>query len=589
MQYTRNNFTISIDPALDANLSEAGIAIMKDRYLLPEEKSPQECFARSACSFASTQEHAQRLYDYASKCWFMFATPILTNAGTQRGLPISCFLNKVGDSKEGILDHHYENGFLASFGGGVGGDWSSLRSGGTRTSVGNTSTGVIPFIKMMDTEMMAFQQGGARRGSYAAYMDISHPEIVEFIELRTVGGDPNRRCMGQGFHHGINIPDSFMKAVKDGLEWDLKDPHTGEVKKSVDARSLWMSILIKRLERGEPYLHFRTTSNRALPKFLFDKGLRINGTNLCSEIFLPTSEDRTAVCCLSSVNLEFYDDWRDHPPFLFDIALMLDNVLSYFIKTAPKQMWRAVNSAVNERSIGIGTMGYHLYLQKKNIAFETPMALGLNRKIYEHISKVLAKANLLYGQSLGEAPDAVGTGRRFSHMMAIAPNANISIFCNNTSPSVEPFSANAFTQKTMSGSFLIKNRQLDRVLQEVYGKHGEELENIWSSIIVNQGSVQHLRFMTPAHKLIFKTALELDQMYIIEHAAVRQPFICQGQSVNLFLPFNIHKNDLHRIHWAAWSKGLKSLYYVRSTASREVKSISDTMEFKEDECVSCQG
>lgn len=929
--YKYKDKTINIDLSRDALLSDAGIAMMKDRYLLKEynqqlkkwinvETSPQECFARSACEFGSNQEHAQRLYDYASKNWMMFSTPILSNAGTYKGLPISCFLNYVDDSVKGILDHHYENGFLSSYGGGIGGDWSHVRASGSRTSRGNVSTGVIAFIRMMDSQMLAFQQGSCylpgtevltnngfkdfrdlqktdlvaqvnehrqitftsnfeitenhysgdlfhisgptnsvnlivtpnhsmviervkrvdkrkswsgklekvtaenvkyhrgvqhhkagwlntnnqvaalttlerlkiayqadgakdyttqdgittyafhfkkdrkikrlteilqesnydyviglptadasvniyvrlpegtltkdfnwidlstksfkwyeefinelvnwdghksktgisfstinkqvsdkvqeicslcnkrsnvkvydregnrqfiyqhhitdvyrpvqgasitkeviknysgkvyccivpdgmlvvrkdlsvsicgntRRGSYAAYMDVTHPEIEEFIDIRTPhGADLNRRCLGTGFHHAINISDAFMEAVEKGTTWSLIDPATKEVHKVVDARTLWMKILTKRVELGEPYLHFIDTSNKALPQFLKDKGLRINSSNLCSEIFLPTSPDRTAVCCLSSVNFEYFDTWSLVPEFIPDMMEMLDNVLEQFIESAPKEMWRAVNSAKNSRDVGLGTMGYYLYLQKRGIPFETPMALGLNKKLFEFVHTKALEANLKLGSERGEAPDAIGTGRRFSHMMAVAPNANNSVICGGTSPSIEPYNANIFKQNTLSGSFTIKNKLLAKLLKEEYKLAGEELEEVWSSISVNGGSVQHLNFLSDEHKALFKTAMELDQKWIIEHAAFRQPFICQGQSVNVYLPPDIHKNELHQIHFQAWKKGLKALYYSRSAPIRKTEIISKPsreegerevpMDYVSSGCLACEG
>ncbi len=594
MNYTENSFTIEIDLNRDNTLSEAGVAIMRDRYLLPWETSPQECFARAACSYASNQSHAQRLYDYVSKNWMMFATPILTNAGNKRGLPISCYLNFCDDSIQGILEHHYENGFLASYGGGIGGDWSTLRSEGSKTSRGNISTGVISFIKMMDSQMLAFQQGSSRRASYAAYMDISHPEVLEFIDIRSAqGSDLNRRCLGTGFHHALNIPDAFMRAVEAGDTWDLVDPHSQEVKKTVDARTLWIEVLTKRLETGEPYLHFIDTSNRALPKFLKDKGLRINNSNLCAEIMLPTSKDRTAVCCLSSVNLEYYDEWKADPLFISDMMEMLDNVLEYFITHAPDPMHRAKLSAMLERSVGLGTMGFCLYLQKKKLVFESPMALGASRNIFKHINEKAMEANLRLGVERGEAPDASGTGLRFSHMQAIAPNANISVICGNTSPSIEPYNANAFTQKTMSGAFLIKNKELDKLIKDKYNFNDVELNEVWTSIITNGGSVQHLSWMEASDKEIFKTAMEINQEWIIEHASVRQPYICQGQSVNLFLAPDIHKNELHKLHFQAWKKGLKSLYYLRSNPIRKTNIVSINKEVVLDmdikECLACEG
>ncbi len=593
MKYTNKDITIDIDLDRDYNLSEAGVAIMKDRYFVSEETSPQHCFARAVTSFASNQEHAQRLYDYASKLWFIPSTPILSNAGTEAGLPISCFLGDVDDSMVGIMEHHTETAHLACKGGGVGGNWSKLRSAGSKTSRGSASTGVIPFIRMMDAQMLAVSQGTTRRGAYAAYMDISHPEVQEFIDIRRVTGtDINRRCLGTGFHHAVNITDSFMKAVEDGAEWNLIDPHTQDVKKTVDARSLWMKLLTTRLETGEPYLHFIDTANRALPQFLKDKGLKINNSNLCIEIELPTSPDRTAVCCLSSVNLEFYNDWKENPLFIKDVMEFLDNVLSYFIDKAPKQFWRATTSAKMERSVGLGTMGFHLYLQKSGIPFESALATSKNRQIYQHLEAATLAASKELAVERGEAPDAEGTGLRFSHRMAIAPNASTAILCSNTSPSIEPYSANAFVQRTMSGDFLIKNKELDRLLQDQYGLTGQALADTWSSITVNNGSVQHLDFLSNWHKDVFKTALELDQMWIIEHASVRQEYIDQGQSVNIFLRPDIHKSALHNIHKAAWAKGLKGLYYCRSSAIAKVQAVtvSKPQQGAEDtECLSCQG
>ena len=519
-------------------------------------------------------------------------------------MPISCFLGQVGDSVADILGHHMETGFLASYGGGVAGDWSLLRSEGVHTSRGNKTQGVVPFINMMDTQMMAMQQGATRRGAYAAYMDVSHPEIEEFIELRDPhGSDLNRRCLGKGFHHAVNIPDAFMVAVERGDNWDLIDPHTKEVRKQVKARELWMKILITRLEFGEPYILFIDTANKALPAHLKRRGLRINNSNLCSEIMLPTAPNRTAVCCLSSVNLEHFDLWRANSLFIRDIVEMLDNVLEFFINNAPKAMSSAVSSAFQERSIGLGAMGFHLLLQKKLIPFESPMASGLNRGIFKLIKEYAEEANYALGKERGEAPDAVGTGKRFSHLMAIAPNASISSICGNTSPSVEPFNSNGYKWSTLSGSFLIKNKELDRILKLEYGLVGEKYDDVWSSIITNKGSVQHLDFLSNLHKDVFKTSFELDQNWIIEHAGVRQEYICQGQSVNVFLKPDIHKNDLHKLHFSAWKKGLKALYYCRSQPIKPTENITTTntvptldavtieqdLTFDDKGCLSCEG
>ncbi len=605
--YTNNNFTININLTKDSKISDAGRAVLEDRYMLDSEISPQTCFARAATSYASNNEHAQRLYNYISDMWFMPSTPILSNASTKRGMPISCFLQDIDDSVKGIMEHHYESGFLASYGGGLGGNWSKLRSDGTATSRGNITTGIIPFIKMMDSQMMAMQQGISRRGAYAAYLDISHPEILEFLDIRNAVGskDINRRCLGTGFHHAVNIPDSFMSCVEFGATWDLIDPHTKKVVKTVDARTLWMKILTTRMELGEPYIFFIDTANKALPQPLKDAGLRINNSNLCIEVMLPTSPDRTAVCCLSSVNLEFYDDWKNSTYFIYDIMEFLDNVLDSFIKNAPGEMWRAKASAFDERSIGLGTMGFHLYLQKKGIPFESPMATGINKKIFQHIKSCADEASLVLAVERGEAPVMTGTKQRFSHKIALAPNASSANICGDTSPSIEPFNSNGYKWVTLSGTFLIKNKELDRLFKEVYNLDTETYEDVWSSIITTQGSVQHLNFLSEIHKEVFKTSFELDQRWIIDHASTRQPYICQGQSVNLFLRPDIHKSELHELHYMAWKQGLKGLYYCRSKPIKQTATITEfkqrfvsgtvmdvlcaeELEFREKECLSCQ-
>lgn len=606
--YPRRSFTINIDYSRDSLMSVPAKEVMKDRYFQKEynfeshtwkvlETSPQECFARAACEFATDQAHAQRMYDYVSKCWMMFATPILTNAGSKRDLPISCYLSDIHDSRDGIINHIHENAYLASLGGGIGSNWGSLRADGTATSSGNISTGVIPFMKMVDSEMLAFQQGATRRASYAAYIDVSHPEIEEFISIRRENkGDIHRRCLGSGFHNAVNIPDTFMQAVEKGEPWNLVDPHTKQVRKTVDARTLWMEILITRIEKGEPYLHFIDRSNEALPQALKDKGLRIKGSNLCSEITLPTATNRTAVCCLSSPNLEYFDDWSK-TNMIADLVEYLDNVLSYFIDNAPKELWRAVASAKAERSIGIGAMGFHLYLQKNNIPFESAMAIGQNMRMFAFIKESALEASKALAKTRGDAPDMQGTGLRFAHLMAIAPNANIGSICGDTSPSIEPFNANGYKWNTQSGTFLMKNKQLDKVLKEKYNLAGEALDEVWSSIIITEGSVQHLSFMEQWDKDVFKTAFELDQAWIIEHAAKRQPFVCQSQSVNLFLRPDVHKSQLHQLHFAAWKKGLKSLYYMRSKPIRQTGAVSntnvnETIEAKQkavSDCLACEG
>ena len=581
------------------NVTEAGYAIIQDRYLNEGESDPQESLARVACTYADDSEHAQRLYDYFSMNWAYPATPVHANGGTAKGLPISCFLNQPEDSREGLGEHYHENLWLSTSGGGIGSDWSKIRSKDTATSKGNKTTGVIPFIKVIDSLTVASWQGSTRRGATAVYLSVRHPEIKEFIEIRKPTGDANRRSLN--IHNAVSIPDDFMEAVTQGTPWDLIDPHTQEVVETIDARDLWMKILSLRVATGEPYLFFEDTANKALPQELKDKGLRVNSSNLCTEIMLPTSADRTAVCCLSSVNLEYFDEWRDNEKFLEDLLRMLDNVLQDFIDNCPNYLWRAKNSAQSERSIGLGAMGFHSYLQKKGIPWETPMATGQNIMMFSHIQKKCLAANLKLGKEKGEAPDMKGSGKRFAHMNAIAPNANISILCGNVSPSIEPFNANAFTQKTHSGVFLIKNKALDKLFVEKYNFKEKDLDKVWQSVIINKGSVQHLDFLTENEKSVFKTAMELDQRWVVEHASTRQPFIDQGQSVNVFVNPTITKNELHQLHKQAWEKGLKALYYCRTESVGSTANISKELDwgtpvepkvtFSEtsSECLSCEG
>ena len=595
MNYTANGFTIQIVPERDALLTEFGIATLRDRYMTDDETSPQQVFARAACAYASDEAHAQRLYDYASKLCFMFSTPILSNGGTKRGMPISCFLNFVPDSRGGLTDHYTENAWLSSMGGGIGGYWGAVRTNGISTSGDSKSSGAIPFMKVVDSEVLAFAQGVTRRASYAAYLDISHPEIEEFLELRKpTGGDANRKCTN--LHHGVNLSDAFMKisegcangTLKDD-SWDLIDPHTKKVVKTVSARELWQRLLEIRVQQGEPYLHFIDISNRFLPEAQKSLGLRVNQSNLCSEITLPTDEERTAVCCLSSVNLERWDEWRTDPKFIPDLVEMLDNVLTYFIENAPKALSKAVYSAMRERSIGIGAMGFHALLQSKGMSFESPMAVGLNRRIFSHIKEDALAHSKLLASARGEAPDAQGTGVRNMHLLSIAPNASSSIICGGSSPSIEPFRANAYTQKTKTGTFLVKNGYLEKLLET----KGQNTPEVWSSIITNRGSVQHLECLDEYEKDVFKTALEIDQRWLVDHAAERQQYVCQAQSVNLFLPANVSIPELHHLHLRAWKKGLKSLYYLRSEAVKRAENVSlkITREALKDYegCLSCEG
>ena len=590
--------SVKIDYSKDRLLDEFAHATLRDRYMIPGENSPQEAFARAAETFADDDDHAQRLYDYVSNLWFMFATPVLSNGGTRRGLPISCFLNYVDDSREGITDHFTENAFLSSFGGGIGGSWSDVRSIGVKTSKGSESTGVIPFIKVVDAEMLAFSQGVTRRGSYAAYLHMSHPEIEEFLDGRKpTGGDTNRKYLN--LHHGIVIPDSFMELIhratkEDNFDdsWDLIDPHTQSVVKTVSARALWVKILQNRMETGEPYLMFEDAVNNDLPDFQKRKGLRVHHSNLCSEITLATDEERTAVCCLSSVNLEYYDEWSKHPSFIPDLIRMLDNVLEYFIQHAPSQLEKAKFSAMRERSIGLGAMGFHAYLQKNKIPFESAMASFANVEMFDWIKEKADETTRVLATERGACPDDDTCTVRNAHLLAIAPNASSSILCGNTSPSIEPYRANAYTQKTKTGSNLVKNKFLDYILRDKTNSEDEYAE-AWRSIIANKGSCQHLDILDELEKDVFKTAVEINQAWVVEHASVRQEMICQSQSVNLFFPPDVNKGDLHNVHMLAWAKNLKTLYYLRSEAISRADNVASQAKreiiFENQDCLSCEG
>ncbi len=582
----------------DKYLSEFSIKTLEDRYLVEGETSPQDAFARAAKAFADDEEHAQRLYDYASKLWFMFSTPILSNGGTQRGMPISCFLNYVEDSRGGITDHYTENAFLSSVGGGVGGCWNDVRSVGSRTSAGSESTGVIPFLKVVDAEMLAFSQGVTRRGSYAAYLEMSHPEIEEFLDIRKpTGGDINRKSTN--LHHGVVVSDAFMELIEgatreEGFDdsWDLIDPHSGKVTKTVSAKTLWVKLIQNRVETGEPYIMFGDTVEEAMPDYQRALGLKVHHSNLCSEITLPTTEDRTAVCCLSSVNLEEFDEWKDNDMFIPDLVRMLDNVLTFFIDNAPDELHRAKLSAQRERSIGLGAMGFHAYLQRQHIPFESVLAKGANNRMFSRIKSEAVRATKQLAEERGECPDGQGFGVRNAHLLAVAPNASSSIICGNTSPSIEPYRANAFTQKTKSGSSLLKNEYLEDCLRDIDMDNDE----VWKSIITNNGSVQHLEFLDDYTKDVFKTAVEIDQKWVIEFAADRQKEICQSQSLNVFFPANVSKQELHAIHMMAWKQGVKTLYYLRSEAIKRAETVSDEALRKyifdsidENACLACEG
>ncbi len=583
-----------IDYERDNLLTDFGKTTLKDRYLLPEETSPQEGFMRAAKAFSDNDEMAQRIYDYASKLWFMYSTPVLSNAGSKRGMPISCFLNYVGDSREGLTGHYTENAWLASVGGGIGGYWGDVRSDGTQTSGGSQSSGSIPFLHVVDSEILAFSQGKTRRGSYAAYMDISHPEIIEFLEMRKPsGGDVHRKCLN--LHHGVNISDEFMHLIDNCIKeptfddtWNLIDPHTKKIVRTVSARDLWLKILETRVATGEPYVSFIDTVNDALPETQKKLGLKVNHSNLCTEITLATDENRTAVCCLSSVNLEKYDEWKNNSLFIPDLVRFLDNVLQYFIDKAPDELFRAKFSANSERSLGLGAMGFHAYLQSRGIAFEGALAKSLNMKIFKSIKEQAVEESKRLAVKRGEAPDMEGTGMRNAHLLAIAPNASSSIICGTTSPSIEPYRANAYVQKTMSGSFLVKNKYLEKLLD----KKGINNEETWTSILANRGSVLHLDALSENEKDIFKTAIEINQQWIVEHAADRQKHICQGQSVNVFVPADVNIKELHDMHMLAWKKKLKTLYYCRSEAIKRAELVSKKVErtiIPEADCLACEG
>ena len=566
---------IRVDRSRDNKLTHFGKATLRDRYLL-EGESYQDMFVRVARHYADDAAHAQRLYDYISQLWFMPATPILSNGGSNRGLPISCFLNETKDSLEGIVDLWNENVWLAARGGGIGSYWGNLRSIGEKVRGNGKTSGVIPFMRVQDSLTLAISQGSLRRGSSAVYMPIDHPEIEEFIDIRRpTGGDPNRKALN--IHHGVAITDAFMEAVEKDESWNLLSPKNKAVISSVKARDLWIKLLTARVETGEPYMLFIDNVNRGIPAHHKDLGLYVKTSNLCSEITLPTGTDhlgneRTAVCCLSSLNLETYDEWKNEPHFIEDVMRFLDNVLEDFIKTAPDSMKRAAYSAVRERSVGLGVMGFHSYLQKNMIPFESVMSKVWNKQIFQHIRQFVDAASVKLAEERGACLDAAQCGimERFSNKMAIAPTASISIIAGNSSPGIEPYAANSFTQKTLSGSFNVRNKHLTEILE----KYGMNNEDVWSSISSHEGSVEQLDFLSDDEKAVYRTASEIDQRWVIEHSADRTPYICQAQSVNLFLPPNISKRDLHLLHFNAWRKGMKSLYYCRSSSMQRAEKVS---------------
>ena len=594
------HLSINIDLSRDQLFDELGLKRMRESYMKEEENSPQERFAFVSVAFGTNAEHAQRLYDYSSQHWLSYSTPILSFGRSKKGLPISCFLPYLNDTAEGLVDTLSEVNWLSMLGGGIG-------IGVGIRATDDKSVGVMPHLRTYDASSLAYRQGRTRRGSYAAYLDISHPDILMFLEMRKPTGDPNMRCLN--LHHGINISDDFMEIIERCMldpkaddTWELKNPNNGQVIDRVSARELWQRIIEMRMQTGEPYILFIDTANKHLPDFQKKLGLSIKQSNLCSEIILPTDNERTAVCCLSSVNLEYYDQWKNHSLFLRDIAEMLDNVLTYFINHAPDTISRARYSAMRERSIGIGALGWHALLQKKNIPWESAMAVGLNKTIFSTIKRSLDQVNLDLGKERGEAPDAQGTGRRFSHMMAIAPNASSSIIMGNTSPSIEPFRANCYRQDTLSGAHLNKNRYLDKIIQVEAKNHPDGwADDVWRSIMANDGSVQHLEWMDDWTKDVFKTSMEIDQRWVVQHAADRQEYIDQAQSVNLFFRPDSNIKYVHAVHFQAWKQRLKTLYYCRSEKIAKADKVSKQIERKvineinlqqlasEEVCLACEG
>ena len=595
---------VEIDRSRDDLLTDFGKTTLEDRYLLPGE-SFQDMFARVATTYADDADHAQRIYDYISRLWFMPATPVLSNGGAARGLPISCFLNSVDDSLDGIVQTWNENVWLASNGGGIGTYWGGVRSIGEKISTNGHTSGIIPFIRVMDSLTLAISQGSLRRGSAAVYLDVHHPEIVEFLEIRKPAGDFNRKSLN--LHHGINITDEFMEAVRNGDDFALISPKTGEQVRTIKARDLWQKILDVRMATGEPYLLFVDNVNRAMPMHQRNLGFKVRQSNLCAEIMLHTGKDhldndRTAVCCLSSLNAEKFLEWKDDERFIEDVMRFLDNVLEDFIARAPSEMDNAKYSAFRERSVGMGIMGLHSFFQNMGIPFESAMAKSWNNRMFQHIRKGADAASVKLAQERGPCPDAAESGvmARFSHKMAIAPTASISIIAGGTSAGIEPIPANIYTHKTLSGSFSVKNRALQKLLAE----KGKDDVATWTSILEHEGSVQHLECLDEHEKAVFKTAFELDQRWIIELAADRTPYICQGQSLNLFIPGDADKWDLHMLHWSAWEKGIKSLYYCRSKSVQraavagrdgydkgenpDVVDMKSAAKTDYDECLACQ-
>jgi ribonucleoside-diphosphate reductase alpha chain len=588
---TKKHLGIKIDLSKDQLLSEQGLKLLTDYYCRETEPSPQYAFARAAKAYSYGDNGlAQRIYDYVSKGWFMFSSPILSNAiepdEKVKALPISCFLTYVPDSLDGLIDHTAELRWLSVKGGGVGGHWSDVRS------VSDVAPGPMPFLHTVDSDMTAYRQGKTRKGSYAAYMDISHPDIIEFLNMRIPTGDVNRKCLN--LHHAVNVTDEFMTAVETDDYWDLKDPNDDTVRETMRARKLWELIIETRFRTGEPYVNFIDTANRYLPQTQKDMGLKIHGSNLCNEIHLATDEQRSAVCCLSSVNLEKYDEWKN-TTMVADLITFLDNVLQFFIDNAGDEISRARFSATRERSLGLGAMGWHSYLQQHGIPFESEQAVQMTEEVFSSIQLDAIHQSEVLGTEKGEAPDMKGTGRRNAHLLAIAPNANSSII-GNTSPSIEPWKANAYTHRTRAGSHLVKNPYLEKLLDEL----GKNTQDIWTSIITNAGSVQHLDFLSEEQKAVFKTAIEIDQGWVVKQAGVRQKYLCQGQSLNVFFPAGASKRYVNKVHMDAWKSGCKGLYYLRTETSNKAENVAAKVEREalkdfssaaesQEECLACQG
>lgn len=605
LEITAKKFDLVLDRTRDDLLTSFGKDTLKDRYLLPGECF-QDLFARVACAYADNQSHAQRVYDYISKLWFMPATPVLSNGGSKRGLPISCYLNSVNDSLDGIVNTWNENVWLASRGGGIGTYWGNVRGIGEPVGLNGKTSGIIPFIRVMDSLTLAISQGSLRRGSAACYLDVSHPEIEEFLEVRNTTGDFNRKALN--LHHGLLLSDAFMEAVRDNLDWNLVSPKTGEVRNTVHARSLFQKIVETRLRTGEPYIVFSDTVNRAMPEFQKKSGLKVSTSNLCAEITLPTGVDhhgneRTAVCCLSSMNLETWDEWKDHPTFAEDVMRFLDNVLQDYIERAEPSMAKAAYSAMRERSVGLGVMGFHSFLQARGIPFEGAMAKSWNKRIFKHINTKVNEASMALAEERGACPDAAehGVMQRFACKMAIAPTASISIICGGTSACIEPIPANIYTHKTLSGSEVVKSPHLEKLLRE----KGKDTTDVWNSILEQGGSVQHLDFLSDIEKDVYKTSFEIDQRWLLELAGDRAPYIDQAQSLNLFIPADVEKWDLLMLHFRAWELGIKSLYYLRSKSIQragfagssgsvaedntiEAAQFNIGVDTNYDECLSCQ-